>query len=144
LLVQPVVSPTVVALPVTVAVNVALSLPFVYRLLLPEARVLRSDYGRLAASLGLQGRAWLRWVALPRLAQPLGFGAGLVSALSMGDLGVIALFASDQSATLPLVVERLRGAYRTEAASGAALVLVAISFGLFFGFDQWGRRHAAA
>ncbi len=42
----------------------------------------------------------------------------------MGDLGVIALFAGEQSATLPLVVQRLMGAFRMEAAAGAALVLV--------------------
>ncbi|PJF10079.1 thiamine/thiamine pyrophosphate ABC transporter permease ThiP [Pseudorhodobacter sp. MZDSW-24AT] len=143
LLVQPWVLPSRLALGVTVAVNVALSLPFVYRLLLPEARVLRADYGRLSESLHLQGLAWLRLIALPRLARPLGFGAGLAAALSMGDLGVIALFASDQSATLPLVVQGLMASYRLDTAAGAALLLVGISFGLFWAFDFWGRRHAA-
>ncbi|MDP2083283.1 MAG: thiamine/thiamine pyrophosphate ABC transporter permease ThiP [Pseudotabrizicola sp.] len=142
LLVQPWAAPSSLALPVTVAVNVAMSLPFVYRLLLPEARVLRADYGRLSESLGLQGISWLRLVAVPRLARPLGFGAGLAAALSMGDLGVIALFASDQTATLPLVVQRLMGAYRMDTAAGAALLLVVISFGLFWAFDWWGRRYA--
>ncbi len=61
----------------------------------------------------------------------------------MGDLGVIALFASDGTATLPLVVQRLQGAYRIEAASAASLILVAAAFGLFAGFDRWG-RHADA
>lgn len=143
LMVQPFAAPSTLALPVTVAVNVALSLPFTYRLLLPEARVLLSDYGRLSASLGLGGLAWLRLVAVPRLARPLGFGAGLSAALSMGDLGVIALFASDQTATLPLVVQRLMSAYRIETAAGAALILVGLSFGLFWAFDAWGRRYAA-
>ncbi|MBN2630963.1 MAG: thiamine/thiamine pyrophosphate ABC transporter permease ThiP [Rhodobacteraceae bacterium] len=142
LLVQPWAAPSDLALPVTVAVNVALSLPFVYRLLLPEARVLLADYGRLSESLGLHGAAWLRLVAVPRLARPLGFGAGLVAALSMGDLGVIALFASDQTATLPLVVQRLMAGYRMETAAAAALVLVAISFTLFWAFDAWGRWYA--
>lgn len=143
LLVQPWVVPSALALQVTVAVNVALSIPFVYRLLLPEARVLRADYGRLAESLALRRFDWLRLVALPRLARPIGFGAGLAAALSMGDLGVIALFASDQAATLPLVVQRLMGAYRMETAASAALLLVGISFGLFWAFDAWGRRYAA-
>ena len=143
LMVQPFVSPARLALPVTVAVNAALTLPFVYRLLLPEARVLLSDYGRLADSLGLRGWARLRWLVLPRLARPLGFGAGLAAALSMGDLGVIALFATEQSATLPLVVQRLMGAYRLEAAAGAALLLVGVSFALFWVFDYGGRRYAA-
>jgi thiamine transport system permease protein len=143
LMAQPVVSPARLALPVTVAVNAALSLPFVYRLLLPEARVLRADYGRLADSLALRGWARVRWLILPRLARPLGFGAGLAAALSMGDLGVIALFATEQGATLPLIVQRLMGAYRMETAAAAALLLVAVSFALFWAFDLWGRRYAS-
>lgn len=144
LLVQPFVSPPSLALPMTVLVNAALSLPFVYRLLLPEARALQADYGRLASILGLEGWARLRLLVLPRLARPLGFGAGLAAALSMGDLGVISLFAGNDGATLPLVVQRLMGAYRMEAAGGAALLLVSLSFALFGAFDLWGRRHAAA
>lgn len=144
LLVQPFMSPARLALPVTVMVNAALSLPFVYRLLLPDAQAIEADYGRLADSLGLCGWARLRWLALPRLARPLGFGAGLAAALSMGDLGVIALFAGEREATLPLLVQRLMGAYQMEAAASAALLLVLLSFGLFLVFDQWGRRHAVA
>ncbi len=144
LMVQPFVSPARLALPITVMVNAALSLPFVYRLLLPEAQVLQADYGRLAGSLGLEGWARLRFLVLPRLARPLGFGAGLAAALSMGDLGVIALFAGSEGATLPLMVQRLMGAYRMETAAGAALLLVMLSFALFGAFDLWGRRHAAA
>jgi thiamine transport system permease protein len=144
LIIQPFALPSRVALPVTVAVNAALSLPFVYRLLLPEAQALHADYGRLAASLGLDGWAGLRLLVLPRLARPLGFGAGLSAAFAMGDLGVIALFAGDGQATLPLVIERLMGAYRMEQAMAAALVLVASSLALFWAFDAWGRRHATA
>jgi len=84
----------------------------------------------------------LRYVILPRLARPLGLGAGIAAALSMGDLGVIALFAGDQSATLPLMVQRLAGAYRMDQAASASLLLVAISFSLFYLFDLGGRRAA--
>ncbi len=139
LLLQPLIPPARLALPVTILVNTALSLPYLYRLILPEARALHANYDHLAASLSLQGLARLRWLTLPRLARPLGFGAGIAAALSMGDLGVIALFADDQSATLPLVVQRLMGAYRLEAAAAAALILVTLSFALFWAFDQGGR-----
>ncbi len=143
LLVQPFVPPMTLALPVTVLVNTALTLPFLYRILLPEARAMVTGYGRLADSLGLRGWARLRWLVLPRLARPLGFGAGIAAALSMGDLGVIALFAGDRQATLPLVVSQLAGAYRVEAAAAASLVLVALSFALFWACDAGGRRAAA-
>jgi thiamine transport system permease protein len=143
LLIQPFVPPMTLALPVTILVNLALSLPYLYRILLPETRALQADYGRLADSLSLSGWSRLRWLVLPRLARPLGFGAGIAAALSMGDLGVIALFAGDQQATLPLVVSQLAGAYRMEAAAAASLILVALSFVLFWIFDAGGRRAAA-
>jgi thiamine transport system permease protein len=143
LLVQPFVPPMTLALPVTVLVNCALSLPYLYRVLLPETRALHADYGRLADSLSLTGWPRLRWLILPRLARPLGFGAGIAAALSMGDLGVIALFAGDRQATLPLVVQHLTGAYRMEAAASAALILVTLSFALFWACDAGGRRAAA-
>ena len=144
LLSRPFAAPETLALPVTLLVNAALSLPFVFRLILPEARSLHQDYGRLAEALALRGWARLRLLELPRLARPLGFGAGVAAALSMGDLGVIALFASEKAATLPLVIQRLLGAYRIEQAAAASLLLVAASFALFFAFDHLGRRHAAA
>lgn len=143
LLIQPLAPPTTLALPVTILVNVALSLPYLYRILLPETRALHEDYGRLADSLSLQGWPRLHWLVLPRLARPLGFGAGIAAALSMGDLGVIALFAGEHQATLPLVVSQLTGAYRMEAAASAALILVTLSFALFWAFDAGGRRAAA-
>lgn len=142
LLVQPFVPPMTMALPVTVLVNVALSLPYLYRILLPETRALVSDFGRLSESLSMTGWPRLRWLILPRLARPLGFGAGIAAALSMGDLGVIALFAGDQQATLPLVVGQLTGAYRLDAAASAAMILVGLSFALFWIFDAGGRRAA--
>jgi thiamine transport system permease protein len=132
-----------IALPMAVLVNALMSLPFLYRILAPETARLETDYGRLSASLDLPRITWFRYVALPRLARPLGYGAGLAAALSMGELGVIALFGDDQTATLPLLVQRLMSAYRMDAAAAGALVLVFVSAGMFFALDAWGRRYAA-
>lgn len=144
LVAQPVIAVERLALPVTMLVNATLALPYLFRLLLPEAQRLQADYARLAESLSLRGNARLRLLVLPRLARPLGFGTGLAAALSMGDLGVIALFAGERGVTLPLLVQRLTSAYRMEAAAAAALLLVGLSFALFWLFDRWGARHAAA
>ncbi len=139
LILRPFTSPEALALPVTVLVNAAIALPITFRLLLPEARSLHADYARLAATLNLQGTAKLRWLTLPRLARPLGLGGGIAAAQSMGDLGVIALFAGDDTATLPLMISRLAGAYRMTEAAAASVLLVAISFSLFALFDRGGR-----
>ena len=144
LAIRPFAAPENLSLVVTVLVNTTLSLPFLYRLLLPEARHLQADYARLTQSLGLPWVMQLRFVTLPRLARPLGFGAGLAAALSMGDLGVIALFAGDRGATLPLIVQRLMGAYRMQDAAAAGLVLVVVSFALFWVFDRIGQHYADA
>jgi thiamine transport system permease protein len=143
LMIQPWIPVERVALPVTLMVNAAMSLPFVYRLILPAAQALHRDYDRLASALDLAGPTRLALITLPRLARPLGFGAGVAAALSLGDLGVIALFAGEGQATLPLVIQRLMGAYKMQAAAGASLVLVMLGFALFALFDLGGRRAAA-
>ena len=144
ILLNPVANPFALALPVTAAVNAAMALPFVLRSLLPALAESRRLDGRLADSLGMRDTARFRLVTWPRLRRPAGFAAGLAAALSMGDLGVIALFAPPEVATLPLLMQRLMAAYRTEAAAGAAMLLVALTLGLFWAFDRWGRGDAAA
>ena len=142
LILQPFIRPADAALAVTLLVNVLMALPFVLRILRPGLESARADFGRLAASLDLVGWRLWRVVYLPRLKRPLGFAAGLTAALSMGDLGVIALFADGDNATLPLQIYRLMGSYLVEEARAAALLLLALSLGLFWSFDRWGRRDA--
>lgn len=142
ILIFPLANPVALALPITAFVNALMALPFILRILVPGLRAALQDYGRLCQTLRLRGWSLWRHVLIPRLRRPLGFALGLSAALSMGDLGVIALFADADQATLPLQIERLMGAYRTEAAAGASLLLAAMSFGIFWLFDAWGRRDA--
>jgi len=144
LLLHPWVNPATLALPVTALVNAVMSLPFALRVLAPAVARIEAGHGRLADALGLTGWRRLRLVTLPRLRGPLGFAGGLAAALSIGDLGVIALFAGPQTETLPLAMYRLMGAYRMEAAAGAALLLLALALGLFWLMDRGGRGDAAA
>lgn len=141
---HPIADPFALAAPVTAAVNAVMALPFVLRSLLPALTEARSVDGRLADSLGMRGVARFRLVVWPRLRRPAGFATGLAAALGMGDLGVIALFAPPDVATLPLLMQRLMAAYRMEAAAGAALVLVTLTMALFLVFDRWGRGRVAA
>ena len=140
--IYPIADPFALALPVTALVNALMSLPFALRILVPRTREILSRYGRLSLSLEVRGWDFIRRVLLPRMRPQIGFAAGLAAALSMGDLGVIALFADSETATLPLQVYRLMGAYRMEAASGGALLLLCLSMGAFYILDRGGRRHA--
>ena len=144
ILLYPLADPAALALPVTALVNAAMALPFVLRILVPAARAVVADHGRLGAQLDMGRGPFFRLVLLPRLAPQLGFAAGLGMALSLGDLGVIALFANHEEATLPLQIYRLMGAYRMDAAAGASLLLMLLAFGAFWICDHKGRAHAVA
>lgn len=144
LIINPISDPTRWAFGLTAAINALAALPFALRVLAPALRDVETGFGPLADSLGMTGSARLRWLVLPRLRRPLGFSAGLTAALSMGDLGVIVLFADPQRATLPLQILRLMGAYRMEAAAGAALLLLGLSLMLFRLFDHWGGQDVDA
>jgi thiamine transport system permease protein len=144
LILFPIADPVALALPVTAFVNALVALPFILRGLIPEVRRAEAAQGRLADALGLNGWARLRLAILPRLRRPLGFGAGLAAAFSMGDLGVIALFSAPGQATLPMEMYRLMGSYRTEDAEGAAVLLMLLALGLFWLFDRGGRVDARA
>lgn len=144
ILINPVADPVALSLPVTAVVNALMALPFALRILVPGLREVLAAHGRLALALDLGGWPLWRHVLLPGLRPQIGFAAGLTAALSLGDLGVIALFADPARATLPLEMYRLMAAYRTEAASGAALLLLVLAFGSFAFCDWGGRRHVAA
>lgn len=139
LIVFPFVRPATVALPVTAMVNAMLSVPFALRVLVPAVADAERGFGRLADGLGMRGWARLRWMILPRIRRELGFSAGLAAALSMGDLGVITLFAGTGGGTLPLEMYQLMGSYQMQAAAGAGLLLLLSSLALFWVFDRGGR-----
>ncbi len=143
ILLFPLLDPARAALAVTALVNALMALPFVLRALLPALQDAERDFGRLADSLDMRGRARFRLLTWPRIRPAAGFATGLAAALSMGDLGVIALFADADRPTLPLLLYRLMGAYRMDQAAAAALILVVLALGLFVAFDRLGRnRHA--
>jgi len=143
LMIRPVANPVDFALPVTGMINAFVALPFLLRALVPALVAAEATQGRLATSLGLSGWRRFRFAILPRVKRPLGFGAGLAAAFSMGDLGVIALFSAPSQGTLPLEMYRLMGSYRTDDAQGAAVVLMALTLLLFWVFDRGGRFDAA-
>lgn len=113
-----------------VATNALMALPFVIRVLSPAFSVHRSRTGRLVASLGISGLSRLRLVDLPVLWRPLATGFSFAMALSLGDLGAVALFGSQDLVTLPYLIYSRMGSYRTTEADGFALILGVICLGL--------------
>ena len=73
---------------------------------------------------------------------------GLVLALgfcfSLGDLGVIALFGTQDFATLPLLMVRALGAYRTHDAAAIAALMLVLTIAAFVALPRLFARLADA
>ena len=95
-------NPFNMAVVVTLFVNAVLSLPLILRIFRPNVEQTLQSYSKLSQSLGLGAWARFCWVIWPRLLRAMGFSAGLITALSMGDLGVITSFGDTERVTLPL------------------------------------------
>lgn len=141
---RPWAAPHSIAIPLAIVFGAALAVPFLYRILLPTCREVQSGFSRLSLQVGLSPWREMRWVALPRLARPLGFSMGLCAAISMGDFGIIALFGAFDQPTLPVLIAKLMGSYQMAAAASVTVWLVMISFALFWVFDALGARYAAS
>ncbi|MDL2404286.1 thiamine/thiamine pyrophosphate ABC transporter permease ThiP [Rhizobium calliandrae] len=106
-----------------VVINALMALPFVIRVIEPAYAVHRRRTERLAASLGLQGSSRLQLIDWPGLRKPFFTALSFAMALSLGDLGAVALFGSDSLMTLPWLVYSKLGSYRTNDADGLAFIL---------------------
>jgi thiamine transport system permease protein len=119
-----------------VLLNGVMALPYVMRLLGPALAREAERHDRLCASLGMAG--WDRWrlAAWPLLRRPIGLALGLAAALATGDLGIIALFGTQDNATLPLLLYQQMGSYRMADAAVTALLLLGLCLGLFWAFER--------
>ncbi len=120
------------AAPVVVLLaNALLALPFALATLAPPLDAIAERRGRLIRSLGLGG--WRQFVAVewPLLGREAGVVLALAFCFSLGDLGVIALFGTEDFATLPLLMYRALGAYRSNDAAAIAALMLVITIAAF-------------
>ncbi len=122
-----------------VAVNAVMAMPFALRALRPAYDAASERHERLCAQLGLAGWKRLRLIDWPPLRRPLATAFSFAMALSLGDLGVIALFGSDSVQTLPYLLLARMGSYRTEDAAGLALLLGLACLALVLAADRLGK-----
>lgn len=117
--------PTGLAAPfVVVCANSLLALPFAMAILGPPLEAIVRKRGKLIRSLGLDG--WTQFVRIeyPLLGRDIGLLLALAFCFSLGDLGVIALFGTQDFQTLPLMMYRALGAYRSNDAAAIAAILL--------------------
>ena len=115
-----------------ILINGLLAVPFLLRVLQPAVISTAQQVDRLSLSLGIGGWTLLRLIYWPRLRKPVGLALALAATLSLGDMGVIALFGTQDLATLPLLIYRLFGAYRMQEAAVVAMLLCLLCFLLFW------------
>jgi len=127
-----------------VALNALLALAFAARIITPALHAQRRRSDALCACLGIRGWHKWRWILWPGMRAPVAYALAVAVALAAGDMGVIALFGTDQLATLPLLIYRLLGAYRVEQAAVAAAVLCVLCAGFFIALERFGGRPARA
>jgi thiamine transport system permease protein len=127
-----------------IVINMLMSLPFVIRVLEPAYAIHQRRTQRLTSSLGITGQARLRLIDWPALKKPLLTALSFAMALSLGDLGAVALFGSDGFVTLPWLVYSRMGSYRTNDADGLALILGIVCLALTIAgtSGQQGRQDA--
>ena len=111
--------------------NVLMSLPFALSVLTPTMHKTAQRYDKLAFSLGLSKVQRWFYVEYPYLKSSLGYVFALAFCFSLGDLGIIALFGSDEFTTLPWYLYQLMGSYRTTDAAGVALILLVLVLSVF-------------
>ncbi|MDQ1196985.1 thiamine/thiamine pyrophosphate ABC transporter permease ThiP [Agrobacterium sp. SORGH_AS 787] len=104
-------------------INMLVALPFAMRVLEPAFTTHQARTGRLVASLGLSGFSRFRLIDLPVLWRTFAMAFSFAMALSLGDLGAVALFGSESFVTLPWLVYSNMGSYRTNDAAGYAFIL---------------------
>lgn len=125
---------------VIVTINALMALPFVMRVIEPAYNTAMARNSQLALSLGITGINRIRQIDLKAMLLPMATGFAFALALSLGDLGAIALFGSDRIVTLPWLLYQKLGSYRTTDAAGLALLLGIATMVLIFIADRLGNR----
>lgn len=116
---------------VVVWVNAVMALPFVLRALMPALYQQEKRFRNLYVSLGIDSfnRFVIEW---PLIRKSVSQAFGYAVLLSLGDMGVIALFGSQGLVSLPLYLFQLIGSYRLQEGSCIAVILIFLCLLLFY------------
>lgn len=114
------------------AANTLLVLPFALTNLSPAMIKVANRYDRLAHSLSIKGLSRWRLIESALVRPEMAYVASLAFCMSLGDLGVIALFGNQDFVTLPWLLYQKMGSYRTDDAAVIALVMLVLTWLVFF------------
>jgi thiamine transport system permease protein len=129
---------------VLVTANALLTLPFAVATLAPALDTITMTRGRLIRALSLDTTRQFFMVEWPLIARDGGLVLALGFCFSLGDLGVIALFGTQNFTTLPLLMVRALGAYRGHEAAAIAALMLVLTIAAFFALPRLFARFADA
>lgn len=111
---------------VLILANALLALPLASAAITPSFEKLANRYGKLSLSLNMSGWQRFRYIEWPLSRRETGYVFALGFTFSLGDVGVIALFGTDKFSTLPWLMYRALGSYRSNDAALVAAILLAL------------------
>jgi len=129
---------------VLVLANTLLALPFALSILTPGLAALDRRHARTIAGLRLSVARRLWAIEAPALAREIGLVLAMGFCFSLGDLSVIALFGTEDFQTLPWLMNRAMGAYRSNDAAALAALLLLLSVAAFLALPPLAERAARA
>jgi len=110
---------------VLIIANSLLALPFAIAILAPAIETINYRYDKLSRSLNLSSLMRWRIVEWPLIGREIGIVLALAFCFSLGDLGIISLFGTNEFTTLPYAMYQSLGVYRSnDAAVIAAFMLI--------------------
>ena len=116
---------------IIIGCNSLMAIPYTLKILAAPMQDLASNYSRLCAGLGVRGLTRLKHIELRALKRPLAQAYAFACILSLGDLGIIALFGNADFLTLPYLLYQQFDAYRSDASDVTALILLLLSLALY-------------
>ncbi|MCD7060428.1 hypothetical protein [Pelagibacterium xiamenense] len=129
--------PTSAAAPVVLVIaNALLALPFAFATLNPPLEAIARRNKKLIRALGLSSTAQWRRIEWPLLGRPIGYALAVAFVFSLGDLGVISLFGTSEFSTLPWLMYRALGAYRSADAEAIGAILLVLSLSAFIAIPK--------
>ncbi len=138
------ISSTIAAPFVLIIANALLALPFCVAILLPPIQAANIRYSKITKSLRLSGLRRFKSIEWPLLGHEIGLVLALAFCFSLGDLGIISLFGTDDFATLPWLMMRAIGAYRNNDAGSIGAVMLVLALLVFWLLPKITKRFSNA
>ena len=127
-----------------IIMNAIAALPFAMSILLPASLRFTMQEIYLCQSLGINGWNFIKLVYWPSMRKILSYALALSITMSWGDFNIIALFGNNDLNTLPFFLFNLMSSYHIQEASVVALVILLLSFLLFWIIEEFigGEKNA--